>query len=204
MRDRGSIRNSYEFRLSTTHFFRFIILLALEGNWRSMRSIKKIEKKNIEINWSRLKHCTLWTISTVLITTILTNSFLHFHLANIFHVSMTQETASPWRVRRERGRERQRSVCASVCAVHPCDSYMGALEADGVGRWKRLTLGSRCYRFGRSMEPERSQINLYTRFPLFLCTLLTDNYYFPLLKRVPVYIFCSTSMRWKVEGWRGG
>lgn len=85
--------------------------------------------------------------------------------ANIFRVSMTQETASPWRVRvRERERER---VCASVCAVHPCDSYMGALEADGVGRWKRLTLGSRCYRFGRSMEPERSQINLYTRFPLF-------------------------------------
>lgn len=64
---------------------------------------------------------------------------------------------------------------------------MGALEADGVGRWKRLTLGSRCYRFGRSMEPERSQINLYTRFPLFQCMLLTDNYYFPLLKRVSVY-----------------
>lgn len=185
------------------HFFRFI-----SSSLSKETVIDEIDKENWEKEyWNKLiafKTLYIMNISTVLITTILTNSFLHFHLANIFHVSMTQETASPWRVRRERGRERQRSVCASVCAVHPCDSYMGALEADGVGRWKRLTLGSRCYRFGRSMEPERSQINLYTRFPLFLCTLLTDNYYFPLLKRVPVYIFCSTSMRWKVEGWRGG
>lgn len=127
---------------------------------------------------------------------------LHFHLANIFHVSMTQETASPWRVRREREREREISLCISLrCAS------MWLVYGRTRSWWSRKVekTDSR-----ESMLSIRSIYGTWTLanqpvhpFPSIPCTLLTDNYYFPLLKRVPVYFVQHRSVAAGVEGGGG-
>lgn len=121
--------------------------------------------------------------------------------ANIFRVSMTQETASPWRVRvRERERE---SLCISLC----CAS-MWLVYGRTRSWWSRKVekTDSR-----ESMLSIRSIYGTWTLtnqpvhpFPSIPCTLLTDNYYFPLLKRARVYIFSSTSKRGSRVVGRGG
>lgn len=160
------------------------------------------DNKKIDINpLIAFKHYTLWTFQPFNPTTIRSTHFCRVFRKHLPRVNDARDCISlTCTCQRERERE---SLCISLC----CAS-MWLVYGRTRSWWSRKVekTDSR-----ESMLSIRSIYGTWTLtnqpvhpFPSIPCTLLTDNYYFPLLKRARVYIFSSTSKRGSRVVGKGG